>query len=296
MLIQYPNGNAVISLYENGSRTIEYEDTLELEQPLNIDIRVLDRCSNGYNPKTGKAICSWCHESQRTIGDECNYLELKDKLESLSSGIELAIGANEITEGLIDFIKWSKTKGFIVNLTVNQFHINKFSSILIKLIEQDLIKGLGISYQSNFKASISSSILEYEHLVLHCIIGIHTIDEILNTNFSKLLLLGYKEFGLGVEFYSSNKELIDKNIKDWQMYLPKLFNAKTLVSFDNLAIEQLQVKRFFTSSDWETFYQGEESIYINAVKGYLAPSSRTSEGMQSWNSISIKDYFKSLKS
>lgn len=59
MLTQYQNGNTLVSLYKDGTRYLEYKDTINLEQPLNIDIRVFNRCSNGYNPKTGKAICSW---------------------------------------------------------------------------------------------------------------------------------------------------------------------------------------------------------------------------------------------
>lgn len=103
-----------------------------------------------------------------------------------------------------------------------------------------------------------------------------------------------KTYGAGLQYYSMFSSSIDKGIRDWQMYLPKLFGKK-LISFDNLAIEQLKVRRFFTQENWDIFHQGEESFYLNAVDGYFAPSSRTSEGLVGWNDMSVKEYFKGLK-
>lgn len=293
-LIEYKNGNASVRLYEDGTRILEYEQSLELDQPLNLDIRLFNKCSNGYNPKTGKAICAWCHEGQLTEGSEACYSSLKEKLEELSPGIELAIGANEISPGFIDFIHWCNEKRFIVNLTVNQLHLIKFNTILRKLIEQDLIKGLGVSYRKDYQLRVDSYILNYPNTILHCILGIDTIDEVLNSPFNKVILLGYKSFGAGEKYYSLFSSSIDKNIRQWQMYIPKLFGNKIL-SFDNLAIQQLQIQRFFSQTNWNIFYQGEESFYINAVDGYFAPSSRTKEGIVDWNSTTIKQYYKKLR-
>ena len=290
MLTQYQNGNTLVSLYENGTRYLEYEDTLQLDQPLNVDIRVSNRCSNGYNPKTGKAICPMCHESQTVDGLECDYSLLQQQLESFNPGIELAIGGNEITSGLVDFISWCKTKKFIVNLTVNQIHLPAYGNKLKYLIENDLIKGLGISYRKDYQTKIDPFFIEYSNSVLHCIAGIDTVDDVLASSFNKVLILGYKYHGFGKDYYSSEIEL---NIRQWQMYLPKLFGKK-LVSFDNIAIEQLKVNRFFTKDNWEVFNQGEESFYLNAVDQYFAPSSRTSEGIMKWGKLSAIDYYKQL--
>lgn len=291
MLTQYQNGNTLVSLYEDGTRYLEYKDNINLEQPLNIDIRVFNRCSNGYNPKTGKAICPMCYESQSTEGDECNYNLLKQKVNELHPGIELAIGGNDLTSGLIDFIEWCKWKGFIVNLTVNQLHLPRFNNTLKKLISNDLIKGLGISYRKDYQTKIDPFFINYSNSVVHYIAGIDTVEDVLTNPFNKALILGYKQYGFGVEYYSTK---IEKSIRNWQMYLPKLFGKK-LISFDNLAIEQLKVHRFFTKENWEVFNQGEESFYINAVDGYFAPSSRTNKDIVNWEQITIKDYFKSLQ-
>ena len=53
--MRYKNGNASVEILENGTRIVEYEDSLNLDYPLNIDIRVSTQCSFGYNPKTKKA-------------------------------------------------------------------------------------------------------------------------------------------------------------------------------------------------------------------------------------------------
>jgi hypothetical protein len=66
------------------------------------------------------------------------------------------------------------------------------------------------------------------------------------------------------------------------------------VSFDNLALEQLNIKRFFTNNNWEVFNQGEHSFYIDSVNGYFAPSSR-SDDKTNWNTTTIKNYFKTYK-
>ena len=56
---KFQNGNAEIEIQQDGTRIIEFKDKLKLDWPLNIDIRVSNRCSFGYNPKTGSAFCTW---------------------------------------------------------------------------------------------------------------------------------------------------------------------------------------------------------------------------------------------
>ena len=69
-----------------------------------------------------------------------------------------------------------------------------------------------------------------------------------------------------------------------------------IIAFDNLALEQLDIKSALTDSEWNTFYLGDEcshSMYIDAVEGKFARTSR-SEDRVSWDSIRLLDYFKSL--
>lgn len=79
--------------------------------------------------------------------------------------------------------------------------------------------------------------------------------------------------------------------KSWNWWVAKLFNKFEVVSFDNLAIEQLNIKRFFSDNNWNTFNQGEYSFYINAVTEEFSPSSRSNQ-KTSWNNLTINEYFK----
>lgn len=288
------NGNAHIELHEDGTRIIQFNDKLELDYPLNIDIRVNTQCSFGYNPISKKAFCSFCHESARTDGMECDYNLLQSKLKGLPKGIELAIGANEITIDLYGFIIWCNKQGYIVNLTINQGHINRDEKILKSLFLKDgLIKGLGISYRSSLNWKIPQSILNYNNTVIHVIAGIDSINDVLSLKergVKKVLVLGEKNFGF-------NEGKVDTNTrkhKEWYWWIGKMFDAFDVVSFDNLALEQLNMKRFFTDEHWNVFNQGEHSFYINAVEKYFAPSSRSNH-KTNWNELTIKEYFKQLQ-
>lgn len=290
MLIKTTNGNAEIIIEKNGTRTIEFENKLKLEYPLNLDIRVTTSCSLGKNPKTNKAFCNFCHESAVTNGVECDYELLKDKLIELPKGIELAIGGNNITPALIDFLKWCKNKDFICNLTSNHLHINRDGEKLKYLLKNNIIKGLGISYRKTSQLNLDKFFIEHPNVILHVIAGIDEVDDILKTPFKKILVLGYKKFGFGETYYSNE---IKDNLQKWYWWVNKLF-IKDIISFDNLAIEQLNIKRFFDEKTWETFYQGEHSFYINAVDKYFAPSSR-SDKKTYWNNITIKKYFEEIE-
>lgn len=293
IITSYKNGNAVVTLYNNGTRIIDYKEPLDLEYPLNIDIKVSNKCAFGYNPKTKKAFCTFCHESARTDGQECDYLELQNKLKSLPKGIELAIGSNTLTKNLVEFLEWCKDQDFICNLTINQGHINRDLELLRYCIHNSLIKGLGISYRSELKLTVPKEILNYPNTVFHVITGIDNYYDIRNLKklgVNKILVLGEKDFGFNI----GNVNLESQSHKIWYYRIRELFDTFDVVSFDNLAIEQLNIKRFFTSSDWPIFNQGEESFYIDAVKKVFKPSSR-SNSETNWNNISIKKYFNELK-
>jgi len=288
----YQNGNAGIELFEDGTRIIQFEDNLKLDYPLNIDIRVSTKCAFGFNPSTGKSFCSFCHESATTDGKECDFEILKDKLKGLPEGIELAIGSNELSEKLHNFLIWCHYQGFICNLTINQGHIKRDILRLASVIEKNYIKGLGISYRSELKFDIPKYILEYSNTVFHVISGIDTyqdIEDLSTKGVKKILILGEKDFG----FNQGKVNLTSKTHKEWYWWVHKLFSKFEVVSFDNLALEQLNIKRFFTNENWEVFNNGEHSFYINAVNQYFSPSSRN-PNKTSWDNLTIQDYFKEL--
>lgn len=292
-MITYQNGNSTVELFDDGTRVIQYEDTLQLDYPLNIDIRVSTRCAFGLDPKTGISFCDFCHESARTDGNECDYKSLRDKLVGLPKGIELAIGANEVTVDLCGFIWWCKEQGYVVNLTINQGHIKRDEVTLKGMIDNGLIKGLGVSYRSSLNWRVPQSILDYEHTVFHVIAGIDSVEDVLSLRdkgVKKVLVLGEKDFG----FNQGKVDLTTRNHKEWYWWVGKMFKTFDITSFDNLGLEQLNIKRFFNDDNWEIYNQGEHSFYINAVENYFAPSSRSGDKTD-WSVTTIKNYFQNLE-
>jgi hypothetical protein len=292
-IVKYENGNATVELFDDGTRVITSPDSsFDFEYPLNLDIRVSTKCSFGRNPKSGKGTCDFCHESAMTNGVECDYKELMSTLEELPEGIELAIGCNEFTPDLYEFILWCGLQGYIVNLTVNQGHLKRDLEGLKMITEQGFVKGLGVSYRSELKWDIPEYILNYKNTVFHVITGIDLVNDVKSLSergVRKILVLGEKDFG----FNEGNVDLLRREHREWFWWISKLFDVFDTVSFDNLALEQLNIKRFFTDEKWEEFNQGEYSFYINAVEKYFAPSSRSSE-ILTWTNISIREYFAHL--
>jgi hypothetical protein len=291
-MYNYKNGNANISISNNGTRIIECDGDLKLDYPLNIDMRVSTQCSFGFNDKTGKSICSFCHESAQVNGKECDYELLKQKISELPSGIELAIGCNKYTPSLHSFLEWCYNKGYICNLTINQGHVGKQAISLANSISKGYIKGLGISYRSDKDIKQLDYFKEYENSVVHVICGIDEIQDIIdlsNLGIKKILVLGEKDFG----FNEGNVNLESKSHMQWYWHIHRLFKLFDVVSFDNLALQQLNIKRFVPDNKWSELYQGEYSFYINAVDGYFSPSSRN-KNKTDWSSTTIKEYFNEI--
>ena len=281
----YKNGNCTISLEDDGTRTLQYDGELKLVQPLNIDIRISSSCSFADN------VCkNFCHEEAVVNGKTCDYEELKKHLSILSSGIELAVGVNKFDNDVLEFFKWNKEQGFVTNITINQGHILRDLEFIQTAVTNKLINGLGISYRSSLNWNVPQEILSNPNTVFNVIVGINSINdvkELSNKGVKKICILGEKDFGYNKGKVDSSKH------KEWKWRLQELFEIFDIVSFDNLAVEQLVVKRFFNEKTWLEFYNGEHSFYIDAVNKILKPSSRSSESI-SWEKINLLKYFEMI--
>jgi len=286
-MIRYQNGNTIVTILDDGTKTREYEGTPRPVFPESIDIKITNYCDLG---------CAYCHEMSTTAGTHADLGHLLDTLKGLSVGTELAIGGgNPLSHpSLAEFLKRLTELGFIANLTVNQGHVKRYETDLVSLISKGYIKGLGISVLNSKSLSCLGRVKSLtENIVYHVIAGkdkVEVINDLLAYDSkAKILVLGYKHYGRGLAFYN---EGIEKEINRWKMYIAKYF-GKCVLSFDNLAIEQLKIKRFFTQKGWDKFYMGDDftfSMYIDAVKEEFAPTSRSPHRM-SWKDASLKSYF-----
>lgn len=289
ILSEYKNGDYNFKLYSDGTLIRETDVDISLAKvnhPSSIDVKITDYCDMG---------CLYCHESSTKKGLHGNINKLIDIISNLPCGVELAIGGgNPLSHpDLIFFLKSLKEKGLIANLTVNQGHLFSYMDLLKDLIEKDYIKGLGISIiNNNFKYTKILSELT-NNIVYHIIIGINEIniiDKLMEyNNDSKILILGYKQFGFGANHYDW---FIENKIKKWYDQFPK-YIGKYNLSFDNLAIEQLDVKRLLTDEAWNRYYMGDDfqfTMYIDAVKEEYAQTSRSNDRV-SFNECSLIEYF-----
>jgi hypothetical protein len=286
ILYSYQNGNTTVTILQDGTKIREYENTPIIEHPESMDIKITNYCDLG---------CKYCHENSTIEGKHADLEKLKEILKVLPAGVELAIGGgNPLSHPeLKSFLSWCKTKGFIPNLTVNQQHLSEYPDLILDLIFEGLVYGIGVSITSKNLYSVKSLCKITPHVVFHVIAGVNKIellDELIQIPKCKVLILGYKTFGRGVNYHS---ESVENNIKDWYR---KLYNyvRKCTLSFDNLAIEQLNVRRLFTDEGWDKFYMGNDftfTMYIDAVKQEFAPTSRSGD-RKSFNEISLLNYFK----
>lgn len=283
---KYKNGNTTVTIKSDGTKIREYEGIPIIEHPESIDVKITNYCDLG---------CKYCHESSTTEGNHADLDELLSVLSDLPPGVELAIGGgNPLSHpGIVDFLGKLKERGIIANITVNQGHLKPYYNLIRELILNDLVKGVGISITSkNFK--YVKPILEItDNVVYHVIAGVNEVsilDELISLGKCKVLILGYKHFGFGVNFHSQK---VEDEISRWYRELPKYLRRCT-ISFDNLAIEQLNVRRLFTNDGWNRFYMGDDfvfTMYIDAVRGEYAPTSRSGSRV-SFRGMKLVEYFK----
>jgi hypothetical protein len=80
-------------------------------------------------------------------------------------------------------------------------------------------------------------------------------------------------FRRGIDAFSAETE---KRSQWLYRNLDEVVKHFKVVSFDNLAIRQLDVKRLMTDKEWEEFYMGDDgqfTMYVDAVNKEFASSS-----------------------
>ena len=183
---------------------------------------------------------------------------------------------------LVPFLKKCKELKLVPSVTVNQIHFMQQHKFLKQLTDEKLIYGLGISFHHPDK-NFLSMLRSFPNAVIHTIAGItkERDYEFLADNGLKILVLGYKKFGRGIQAYQESHQHIDYSIMNLKHLLPHMVKEKWFdsISFDNLALEQLDVKNFMPQDKWDMFYMGDEgssTMYVDMVNREFAANS-TSE-------------------
>ena len=273
LLYKYRNGNYNVLIFDDGTKVRQTNESVW--KPYfaeNIDIKLTNKCT-GTN-------CVYCHEGSEPNGKNGDILNLKF-FDTLHEGQEVALGGGNIFEhpDLLALLEKLKNKHIICNITVNQFHFFKYLALIKTLIKDKLVYGVGVSL--NYPTQQLIDTLKepiFKNVVIHTINGILTKEQVekLKNNNLKLLILGYKHLRRGDDYFNKEKDLIEKNQKWLEDNISELFSHFKVVSFDNLALEQLNMQNKLDKNTWEECYMGDDgttTFYIDCVNKQFAQSS-----------------------
>lgn len=273
LLGRYKNGNVFTTIYSDGTKErFTYDDEFHPAFAENMDIKICNRCDRG---------CPWCHEGSTPDGKLGDIMNEKF-IDTLHPYQEIALGGGNVLEhpDLIPFLYKLKDKRVVPNITLNQKHFEDSIDLVDNLVSKKLIYGLGISLE-NPTTEFIEKVKRFPNAVIHVINGVADpvqMEAMYDQNL-KLLILGYKYLRRGVSWTEKAHAAIAAN--QWWLYehLPDLISRFRVVSFDNLAIEQLNIKERwdeFSDKPWDEFYAGDDGMntyYIDMVECKFARSS-----------------------
>ena len=292
ILGRYRNGNYNVMLLDDGTKMrCNDKDSFVADRPESIDLKITNQCDMR---------CRFCHENSSPDGKHGDIMNLKF-IDTMLPYSECAIGGGNplLHPDLVPFLDHLKERKIVASMTVNQLQLYDNLDFIKDLVDKKLIYGLGVSLTAA-SGTIINIVKQFPNAVIHVINGIVHKDELeaLAHNDLKILILGYKQFRRGKDWYSYDGESIDKLKAELYKTLPEIVNDGWFkcVSFDNLAIEQLDPKRFMSDDEWSSFYLGNDgfvSMYIDAVNRKFAKSSVSTERYELMDDIA--DMFKIVK-
>ena len=284
----YINGNYMVICKGNGGRekrTLLHSDTtFRSEFPDSIDLKITNQCNIG---------CPFCHENSVPTGKWFDIDKTERMLSCLPKvPIEIAIGGGDIITNLSlfnSFAEWCEKWGFDIRVTVSAKSM--FSKDFLRRYSTSM--GISIQNLKDLDSVIDRNTFYLGGLtVYHIIVGVFPYDQLeeLFKRVNRVLILGFKQFGRA----SGTKP---KDLEEWRRIVKsEMYKGyrKVTIAFDNLALEQLQIKDAMLQGEWNRTYWGHEfssSMYIDAVEETFAPTS-TSKDRVKWSDMSLLDYFK----
>jgi len=298
----YINGNYQVFISESDGTKIRTtsDDFFDAVFPENCDMKVTNYCNFG---------CEFCHECSTEKGKHAKVFDKDGNvkegyafLNTLKPYTELALGGGRLTswpeiDTMLDFLK---TKKVFANITVNYRELHEESARIQQWIDMGLIYGIGISIDK-YDEEVMRFAQKNPNTVLHVIAGFYDVDEIIKSYGNKglkILILGYKNWGRGAvllkdaDFHNN----IDVGMMLWEDVLPVLFESFKVVSFDNLALKQLNIQKHVSEDVWNMNYMGDDStatMYIDLPNKEFAASSTAKNRFELKQGII--DMFKEIK-
>lgn len=286
MIRNSKNGGVTMSIRSDGTK-IRWGSNPEL--PESIDLKITNKCDN--------PICAaHCHENSLPTGKHGDTGWILNLIGQCIKGSELAIGGGNPLEhpDLYKFLLAARGRGVFANLTVNARHL---AFDLFEWMGHRLINGLGVSYDFLMDDLIFQLYSAYgSRIVFHIIAGVHSMSDIENLfrqfESPRILILGFKNVGMGQKYLTSNA--VGYKIRDLKDEIATLKGKH--ISFDNLAVEQLEIEEKFPK-EFAAGYMGEDgshTMYIDGVTKTYSISS-TQKRVPCGN-VPLKELFHSVKS
>ena len=256
LLGKYKNGNYFVRLYDDGTKIRENDlDFFECDTVESMDIKITNKCDRN---------CKMCHENSTVDGKHADILSYSF-LDQLHPYCELAIGGGNPLEhpDLEIFLQKCKYRKHIPNMTINQVHFEKEFDRIKQYCDEKLIYGLGVSLVKVTPEFIEK-IKQIPTAVFHVINGLVSREDLiaLAHNNLKILILGYKEVRRGKQLYSINSNEIEMKKQMLKELLPMIKDGLwfKVISFDNLALKQLEVQKLLSQEEWDRFYMGDDGL------------------------------------
>jgi hypothetical protein len=310
--IAYKTGNVNVTIDSDGTRICEWPDDEKpfYENALSIDLKITDQCDLGdvYNDDgdlvSRSKTCEFCHEMSSNKGKHADLDKVWDIWKHAQPGSEVAIGGGNPLDhpDLIQFLQRLQSANIIANMTVNFYHTRRYSEMIKMLQREKLIHGMGLSYRGIKSLNVLPD-FDYANVVFHLILGVHDYNDCkavikwckFHDIRPKILLLGYKTYGNGLAYYS---EGIESKLKQWKKDIINLMGKDGLIiSFDNKALDQLDMRKVLSKETWDKFYQGNEgtmSLYFSAVNEKFAMNSTSPILHDIYPGITPRDMLKTI--
>lgn len=277
----YKNGNYFVTILSDGTKIRRTNDDEFIPAfAENCDVKITDRCTIG---------CPFCYEGCAATGKHGNLFKYKNMLDSLHPYTELALNGNDMDHPDLDkFLEYLKERKIYANITVS---VKQFITNIDKLryyTDNKLVYGVGISWNADYVYKLSNeeidelikNIQSFQNAVIHTINGIFSqLDrELLRNKDLKVLVLGYKNLQRGVSYFSKHESDVRLKMACLKNDMKKIIDEGwfKVISFDNLALSQLDIKQHLSDDDWDEFYMGDDggyTFYIDLVKGEFAKNS-----------------------
>lgn len=276
-MFAYKNGSYIVMMLDDGTK-IRYSksDIYNPSRVESMDIKITNCCDMG---------CPMCHENSLPNGVHADVIN-NSIIDSIPPYTELAIGGgNPLAHPYLNyFLHKCKERKLIANITVNKKHFIDNFDFIFRFYKCNYINGIGISVFDITDEEIE--MIKKVDGVCHVIIGVTPIKvmEKLANNNIKVLVLGYKDFRRGANYYCQNQDRIIISMKIWSGFISAAIKEHyySVISFDNLAIKQLNLKSVLTADEWDSFFMGDDgidgefssaSMYIDLVEGKFGKNS-----------------------